>query len=284
MLKTWYNGYQIGTSTVYNPWSILSSLAHPESPPAPYWMGTGSTDQLGDQLWKGDAAFLTDLQGMLQGEELERHIPDATPLPGMGLPELRALLLHAGYYTATEVEREVDGWRVKLRIPNRDVAGALYALVRRWVQQIQPKEAAVEQLVSAMLQGHVAVFQDKLEALVTRAFSFHDLADPDPERIFHAFVLGLLVLLEPGHRVWSNLESGEGRADVLVIPRIPGGIGVVLEFKKVGKVGDIKGALKEAVEQIESQRYAARLVEAEAGIIRGYGVVFCGKRVAVRLA
>jgi hypothetical protein len=283
VLKTWYNGYQIGSNTVYNPWSILACL-DAQGTPGPYWMGTGSTDQLGDQLWKGETAFLTDLQGLLQGERLVRHIPDATPLPGMGLPELRALLLHAGYYTATEVVRLSTGWQVRLQVPNRDVIGALYALVQRWIQQVQPNETAVQSLLAAMLQGRVEPFQHQLEALVTRAFSFHDLADPAPERIFHAFVLGLLVLLEPSHRVWSNLESGEGRADALVIPRVPGGVGVVLEFKKVATVGEIQGALTEALEQIEGQRYTARLVEAEAGIIRGYGVVFCGKQVAVRLA
>jgi hypothetical protein len=284
VLKDWYNGYHIGTSTVYNPWSILSCLSRPESPPAPYWIGTGSTDQLGDQLWKGDAEFLTDLQGLLQGEKLERLIPDATPLPGMGLPELRSLLLHAGYYTATEIERLPTGWRARLSVPNRDVIGALYGLVQRWVQQAQPSEASVRSLVSAIVAGHVETFQQQLEALVTRALSFHELADPNPERIFHAFVLGLLVLLESTHRVWSNLESGEGRADVLVIPKQAGAVGVVLEFKKVRGAKEVAGALKEALEQIESQRYTAKLVEAEAGTIHAYAVVFYGKKVAIQKA
>jgi hypothetical protein len=283
VLKDWYNGYHIGNNTIYNPWSILSCL-DANGKPEPYWIGTGSTDQLGEQLWKGDSEFLTDLQGLLQGEKLERLIPDATPLPGMGLPELRSLLLHAGYYTATGVQRVADGWRVWLQVPNRDVAGALQGLVRRWVQQAQPREAAVRSLLLAMLGGQVEVFQEQLEALVTRALSFHELADPDPERVFHAFVLGLLVLLEESHRVWSNLESGEGRADVLVIPRQVGAVGVVLEFKRVHVAKEVAGALKEALEQLESLRYTARLVEAEAGTIHAYVVVFYGKKVAIQKA
>ena len=284
VLRGWYNGYHVGGTTVYNPWSILSCLSRPTAPPQPYWVNTGSTDQIGDQLWRGDPDFLRDLQALMQGQMLSRHIPDATPLSDMKIGELRALLLHAGYYTARSVTRAEDGWVADLVVPNRDVIAALYILVRRWVHLAQPQESAVRNLLSAMLNGHVEVFERELGALVARALSFHDLVNPDPERVFHAFVLGLLVLLEQTHLVWSNVESGDGRVDALVIPKSPGGVGVILEFKKVDEEREIEAALAEALRQISVNRYAVKLTEARAGTIRGYAVVCCGKRVRVRAA
>lgn len=282
-LRAWYNGYHIGAATVYNPWSILACLDM-NGAYGPYWVSTGTTDQIADQLWRGDPEFLRDLQALMQGDTLTRAIPDATPLPDMGIGELRALLLHAGYYTAHSVERTSNGWSASLVVPNRDVIGALFMLVDRWVRRAQPEEGAVRALLAAMLQGHVEVFERELGALVARALSYYDLANPNPERVFHAFVLGLLVLLERSHRVWSNLESGDGRVDALVIPKVPGGVGVVLEFKTVGEERAMESALDEALLQIARNRYVTRLTEAEAGTIRGYGVVCWGQRVRVRAA
>jgi hypothetical protein len=283
-LKDWYNGYQIGGQTVYNPWSILACLARPLDPPGPYWVNTGSTDSLGDQLFQGDRSFLVDLQALLQGEVLARHIPEAMPLPGMGVAELRGMLLHAGYYTARSLKRLESGWEAGIAVPNRDVRAALTGLVARWLNQVQPDETSVRLLLTALLQGHVERFEKLLEELVIRALSFHDLANPDPERVYHAFVLGLLVLLAESHRVWSNLESGDGRADVLIIPRQSGGIGVVLEFKRMESVADLARGTEVALEQVEAERYPVKLVEAGAGVIRVYGIAFCGKKLKIKAA
>lgn len=280
-LREWYNGYHFGGSTLYNPWSILACLDM-NGVPGPYWVNTGSTDSLGDMIWNGDQTFLLDLQTLLQGDAIQRFIPDATPLLGMGLAELRALLLHAGYYTTRNMHRVERGLTAELVVPNKDVRAALTGIIYRWLDRAQPSENSVRVLLNAMLVGQVEIFEQRLSDLVLRAMSFHDLVNPDPERVYHAFVLGLLVLLDTTHQVWSNPESGDGRADVLVIPRQAGGTGVVLEFKKVEKEKEMAAALLDALAQVEENRYRARLVEAQAGTIRVYGVVFCGKKVRVR--
>ena len=52
-----------------------------------------------------------------------------------------------------------------------------------------------------------------------------------PEAVYQAFVLGLLVTLEPTHQVTSNREAGFGRYDVRVSPRQAGQPGAVLALK-----------------------------------------------------
>ncbi|HPE70549.1 MAG TPA: AAA family ATPase, partial [Thermotogota bacterium] len=41
-LRKWYNGYSFGSQTLYNPWSVLNSLA--DNKFQPYWINTSSND------------------------------------------------------------------------------------------------------------------------------------------------------------------------------------------------------------------------------------------------
>lgn len=280
-LRQWYNGYRIGGATVYNPWSILKCLSE-GGEPGPYWVNTGSTDALAEAVWEGDEGFLDDLGALLRGESVTRGIPDATPLPGTGTDALHALLLHAGYLTTRVVSRVADGWEAELTIPNEDVRAALLSVVRRWMSRALPASRAIPALLAAMLGGQTERFAELLSELVLRALSFHDLRRPDPERVFHAFVLGLLVHLEATHRVQSNPESGHGRADVLVIPRARGGVGVVLEFKRVDDEADTAVALEAALRQISERRYVTGVLDGGAGVVRSYAIVATQKRVVVQ--
>ena len=58
-----------------------------------------------------------------------------------------------------------------------------------------------------------------LQDLVAGVMSFHDTAEEEPEKVYHAFVLGLLVNLSDRYQVRSNRESGYGRYDVMLIPK-----------------------------------------------------------------
>ena len=57
----------------------------------------------------------------------------------------------------------------------------------------------------------------------------------DPESVYHGFVLGILTQLIDTYEVRSNRESGHGRPDVLILPKVAGKPGVVMEFKVKSK-------------------------------------------------
>jgi hypothetical protein len=117
----------------------------------------------------------------------------------------------------------------RLSIPNREVRGC-----------IPPRSAldggawgapaAARRLTRALLGGDAEAFEEQLQAFVTNLLSYHDPGRLRPERVYHGFVVGLLAVLEPGHQVRSNRESGRaaGRADPAAQPGKPG---VVLELK-----------------------------------------------------
>jgi hypothetical protein len=102
--------------------------------------------------------------------------------------------------------------------------------------------------------------------------------------------LGLFVSLSNNYIVKSNLESGYGRADVLLIPnekeRNLDKKGIVIEFKKLDIITKetIELALEKAMTQIEKKKYISLLIEAgvyEKNIIK-IGIVFDGKNVYMK--
>jgi hypothetical protein len=116
--------------------------------------------------------------------------------------------------------------------------------------------------------------------------SFFDTALPEPERFYHGLVVGMLAWLGPRHEVRSNRESGFGRCDVMVLPRMAGEPGVVLELKRVDTEAreTAEKAFAAAFKQIRARDYAAELRARGASPIHVMAAVFEGKRVLVRTA
>jgi hypothetical protein len=105
-----------------------------------------------------------------------------------------------------------------------------------------------------------------------------------PEHVYQAFILGLLVQLQPRFLVKSNREAGHGRYDVMVIPREPGQPGAVLELKVKKKGETLQRALLSAQRQLLSRDYAAELRAQGATPIQQVAVAFDGKKVLVQSA
>jgi hypothetical protein len=85
--------------------------------------------------------------------------------------------------------------------------------------------------------------------------------------------------------VRSNRESGAGRPDVMIRPRVPGQPGVVLELK-VARAGEksLEAALEDGLAQLAANDYGAELRAAGADPVHAFAVAFDGKQVRVRSA
>jgi len=222
----------------------------------------------------------------MEGGFIERRLDESVALDDLGDHEdaLFSLLVFSGYLKAEEgagVPGEVPPYR--LSIPNREVQEVYTSTFRWWMEaRLKGHGGSSEKLRRAVLSGDAAALEQQIQAFVTDMLSVHDTARVDPEQIYHVFVVGLLGVLQPEHRVRSNRESGEGRPDVLISPRQPGRPGVVLEFKVARSRKTPKRALTEALAQIRKKGYAAELHAAGASPVHVFAVVFDGKRVWVR--
>ena len=94
-----------------------------------------------------------------------------------------------------------------------------------------------------------------------------------------------MVSLESTHEVQSNKESGEGRYDVMLIPRDRTQLGIVMEFKTVQEEKiTLTKAADDALQQIITRNYAQTLRSKGIQTILQMGLAFHHKQVAVASA
>ncbi len=231
-IREWYNGYRIGSCEgIYNPWSVLNCIAK-KGALAPYWVNTSDNALMKQLVTQGSEEFKTDLEELLRGGIVEKTIEEGfvfTDLP-QKTKAIWSLLLFSGYLSLTATP--VYGIPCKLRIPNAEVMEIYTSVVTTWFEETI-EETKYDQLLQSLITGDVATFSEIFKKFLLSAFSFFDVSADEPEKIYHSFVLGMLIGLKDRYEVKSNRESGYGRYDVMLIPKNPQDLGVVFEFKKL---------------------------------------------------
>ncbi len=140
----------------------------------------------------------------------------------------------------------------------------------------------LQMLLQALIGADIAVFEEILNDFVLGTLSYFDTQHQDVERVYHAFMLGLLLNLSPAYEVNSNKESGFGRYDISVIPKDTGKRAIILELKKIGMHETKDTALDNALTQIEEKRYETDIRKRGIINITKLAVTFDGKRVWVK--
>ena len=139
--------------------------------------------------------------------------------------------------------------------------------------------------MQCMLTGESDLFSELFQEFVLNSMSTFDIADNEPEKSYHLFVLGLLVLLTDTYRVKSNDPSGYGRYDIMLIPKDVSKPGIIIEFKKAAgqQEKSLELAANTALKQIEVKKYAQELRAQGVKEIIAYGIAFKGKSVAIKM-
>lgn len=91
-------------------------------------------------------------------------------------------------------------------------------------------------------------------------------------------MLGLCAVLSNRYQVRSNRESGLGRFDVMLIPRIKSMPGFIYKFKCTkDEKADLNLLADEALKQIDDRKYETALLDSGISNIIKIGIAFRGK-------
>ncbi|MZK49901.1 AAA family ATPase [Clostridium beijerinckii] len=283
-IKKWYNGYIFGGEVIYNPWSVLNYLKNTREGFMPYWINSSSNDLIKRLLLKGDNNIKLELEELIEGNSINKKIDDSIVMAEVedSNENIWSFLLMSGYLKAVKTENIEGILNCELKIPNKEVLIFYRNLIEKWFKEALTNQK-YELMLNTLITGNIKIFAGLFKEFVINNLSYFDISGKEPERVYHAFVLGMLVSLSNEYQVKSNKESGYGRYDVMIIPKDISKIGIIIEFKKIDYFLDdtIEEATKEALRQIEEKNYAQELFQKEVKNIIKLAIIFKGKEVRV---
>jgi hypothetical protein len=277
----WYDGYCIGGTTIFNPWSLLNFSNRKRFDV--YWANTSSNEIIKTLVENSDT-FREDLKYLLNGESLERVInPNITFKDrDFNFKEemLYSFLFFSGYlkYTAKEF---VEGEHIcQLSIVNQECHYIFKKIISNWISD-SFSNRKLRLLLKSLIEGDLDIFEELFSEFIRDTMSFYDTAK-SIESVYHAFFLGLLVNLGD-YEVISNEESGYGRVDIIILhKKDKKRLALVIELKKIRMKETKDSALESAIKQIGDMEYIAKVKKRGYNNILSFGVVFDGKRVWVK--
>ena len=295
-VKAWYNGYVIGvehlsnpstahySTKIYNPWSILNYLKEALSP-KPYWVNTGSLGILERLIAEAGDETQRDLETLLEKNELENmQINQNVILLDLDKKHVEpwSFLFFAGYLTATKHTFRDKKNYYTLSIPNEEIAGLYKNLVTTVIHRaFAPNK--LQKLLNGLITGQVDEVNSLLSEFVNSLCSSHDLPQDDLERSLHMFVLGLLSSLSGRYTIKSNLESGLGRFDIVMLPK-KNDLAVIIELKKGKSLQELDSLSSQALQQIQEKKYISLIRDFNySGKVLCYGIAIFKKHLIAKM-
>ncbi|WP_425362809.1 AAA family ATPase [Candidatus Tisiphia endosymbiont of Hybos culiciformis] len=279
-IKVWYNGYNFGGEVIYNPWSIMlcldsrGKLDH-------YWLDSGGTG-LVDKILLSDEMQI-DLQQLASGKSIIAPITRQISFSDINTRSgLFSLLLFSGYLNAMVIESEEDIY--ELSAPNKEVKHIYNARLLQWVSsKLQMDSSLYYSFASLLPAGKTEEFKEKLQELLLNATSFHQTGEKKAELFYSGFMLGLINTLSPGYIIESERETGNGRADIMLLPKAgKQNNAIIIEYKICKSPDILESVAKEGLDQIVRKQYDAKIKEhPHVQKIIKIAMAFCGKEVAL---
>ncbi len=277
-VKKWYDGYLFNKTTIYNPWSILCYLRNTDHELVTYWANTGGVDLLKNLIYniEDKTNLLSEFHSLLEKGYVEHVNIDLR----MELKSLKSdedtvwtLFMLSGYLTPTTLIG--NGEDITLRIPNLEIKKNLIKMASSWFMVDYGGRNFIKLLANHSLEDFKSDFED----LVISSLSYYDLPNnSESEAFYHSFALGLLTANNKLYEITSNRESGYGRYDVLLTPKVKDIPAYVIEFKLVTDESNFEETLELGFKQIEDRKYFYNVKDYE--VIKMV-IAFKGKRLKI---
>jgi len=233
-------------------------------------------------LQESDAEVKTQFRLLVQGIPAKVWVNPTMRFDEVGRDKamLWNLLVSAGYLKVLSSKLVLQGfYECELAIPNREVMGLYYATFLEWLVSIE-KSPELTVSLSLLAEGRVKEFEKSIERFLKMAASVHDYAH-QPEAFYHGFMLALCVALTEHYYIFSNRETGFGRADLMIVPKdATRSQAVILEFKSVSVGETLLSQAEAGLKQIDEKEYAS-IIDQHRYIktILKVGMAFDGKAV-----
>lgn len=288
VVKEWYDGYQFGNVEVYCPWDVICHCSKlcsdSNAQPQNYWSNTSSNDAVKKFVQGADIGTTkSEIEKLVAGGVIQKEIRQELTYQDMysSIENIWSVLFTTGYLT---LRGQADRKRFYLAIPNLEIR-EIYTeqIMELFKENIKKNGDSVNAFCDALQNGDVKKTEKRFSDYLRKTISIRDtfVKKQMKENFYHGILLGLL-----GYKdTWiisSNEEAGDGYSDILVRSEDEV-LGIVIEVK-YAEDGKLEEVCKEALEQIESRRYAEEFQKEGIKHVLKYGIACCRKQCKVMLA
>lgn len=281
-VKNWYNGYYFGDEEIYNPWSILSFTKN-KGEFRPFWLSTSANELVHQIIKDSDKTVKTDIEELLNNKPVYATFSENIAFPDLVQTReiILSFLIQTGYLKARFHEFTNQENIFEISIPNQELRNIYQAVVLKWFNDSIGR-SDLNEMLKALISGDIELFGEILSNFVVNYLSYYHTTQDHIEKVYHAFVLGMLIQLQDSYHIESERESGYGRVDVLMTPEDKSKPGIIMELKKIRVSENKDSALAAALAQIEERQYETLLQQQGCQNIMKLAVTFDGKRVWVK--
>ena len=283
--KEWYDGYHFGNADIYCPWDVISHVdrlcGEPTAAPQAYWINTSGNDLVKRFIEKADKTTRDEIEALIAGGLIEKPIRLELTYDEIdkSINNLWSVLFTTGYLTQAGRTEQGD---YRLRIPNKEVREVYKLQIQEWFRDtvLQDTEP-IRAFLQAFTDGNAKEIEARLTKILGNMISILDTKARDEEKeiFYHGVLLGLL-RCNFDWSVKSNVEAGDGFADIIVEPESPDA-GIIVELKYSQTFSGLESACERALAQIWDRRYAEYLKGEGRNEILVCGIAFCKKRCRV---
>ena len=282
-VRRWYDGYQFGSTEVYNPWSVInyvdSCRTNKNAFARPYWSNTSSNSIVRTLVEKADLSVKQEIEALIEGKTITKPIHEDITYEDMDSTQdnLWNFLFFTGYLKKIREQQEGETIYMEMAIPNSEVRYIYKNTVLRWFEEKTDKKE-LSPLYESVLNGDTEKMAEILSENLMETISFYDYQ----ESYYHGFLAGMLKNIG-NYIVLSNRESGNGRPDIILKYPSVRGKAVIIEIKVSGTYQGLEKKCDEALRQIEEQKYDEALRQEGYQNIMKYGVAFYRKECMAKL-
>ncbi len=287
-VKRWYDGYQFGNVEVYCPWDVLNHCdrirSEPHVQPENYWINTSSNDAV-KRFIEESANSVTkrEIERLVAGEVITKEIHQELTYAEVyqSIDHIWSLLFTTGYLTQ---RGKSEGRQMKLAIPNLEIRDIFETQIMEFFKEnVREDGDTLNRFCDALQNEDTENVEKIFTEYLRKTISIRDTAVKTDmkENFYHGVLLGILGV-KTRWGISSNREMGEGYADILAEPDT-GDMGIIIEVKYAHD-GNLDGACKEALKQIEYTKYEDDLEDDGVENILKYGIACYKKRCKVILA
>lgn len=284
-MKEWYDGYHFGDADIYCPWDVINRVDDlcdtPEAKPKCYWINSSGNALVKRFVSIANRTTQDEIEHLIAGEPIEKSVRlDLTyDEIDKSIDNIWSVLFTTGYLTQSDMTEQ---GAYKLVIPNKEVRTVYISQIQEWFKQkIVDNTEQMAHFWKAIEDGNAKIIEQYLNQTLSNTISVFDTKAPEMEKenSYHTFLAGMLT----GNTDWvvkSNVEAGEGFADIIIKPQNPND-GIIFELMYSKEASGLDKACERAIKQIRERRYLEYLKNDGRHNMIFYGIAFYKKRCKV---